>query len=68
MREEVPFDAAPLFTFQKDDDFCKYGFVVVFRIRHCEKRIVQVLVTKERHNYDFLLLHKEHEVLRNNHS
>ena len=44
------------------------GFFVVFRIGHCEKRIVQVLIAKELHNYDFLLLHKEHEVLRKNHS
>jgi len=46
----------------------KPGFVVVFRLGHCEKRIVQVLIAKELHNYDFLLLHKEHEVLGKNHS
>ena len=46
----------------------KPGFVIVFRPGHCEKRIVQVLIAKELHNYDFLLLHKEHEVLGKNHS
>ena len=46
----------------------KCGFAVVFRLGHCEKRIVQVLIAKELHNYDFLLLHKEHEVLGKNHS
>ena len=41
---------------------------VNWELTGCELRNVKVLIAKWSHNYDFLLLHKESEVLRNNHS